>query len=66
MTNNELALVAILGAALIIFLGLLCYFYEVKPVSDEQKEASEKDSRPIDTDAFGGDYVEAARRQMNF
>lgn len=66
MTNNELALCAILGAATIIFLGLLYYFYVVKPVSDEQKEASKKGTRPIDFDAPDGDFVETARRQMNF
>lgn len=64
MTNNELALVAILGAATIIYLGLLYYFYDLKQKWNEQKEASEKDSRPIDIDAFESNYDEDARQQM--
>jgi hypothetical protein len=40
MTNNELAVVAILGAATLIFLALLYYFYVIIPIRNEQKEPS--------------------------
>jgi len=62
MTNNELALVSILGADTVIYLTLLYFFYVVKPVNDEQKEASKEDPRRINTDEIESDYARKAAR----
>ena len=55
MTNNELALVAILGAATLIFLALLYYFYVIIPIRNEQKAASKETTGPIDYPESDGD-----------
>lgn len=65
MTNNELALVAILGAATIIFLGLLYYFYVIIPIRNEQKEASKEDQGAINTDALDEHFMPIEKEQLN-
>lgn len=65
MTNNELALVAILGAATLIFLGLLYYFYVIIPIRNEQKAASKEDSGAINTDAPGEHFMPIEKEQLN-
>jgi len=55
MTNNEMALVAILCAATLIFLALLYYFYVIIPIRNEQKAASKETESPIDYPESDGD-----------
>lgn len=65
MTNNELALVAILGAATLIFLALLYYFYVIIPIRNEQKAASKEDSGAINTDALDEYFIPVEKEQLN-
>ena len=65
MTNNELALVAILGAATIIFLGLLYYFYVIIPIRNEQKAASKETESPIDFNKADEYFIPVEKKQLN-
>jgi len=65
MTNNELALVAILGAATLIFLALLYYFYVIIPIRNEQKAASKETESPIDFNEASDDFIPIQKNQLN-
>ena len=65
MTNNELALCAILGAATIIFLGLLYYFYVVKPVKNEQKSESKEGKSSDDFSTSASNFMQIEKKQLN-
>ena len=65
MTNNELALVAILGAATLIFLALLYYFYVIIPIRNEQKAASKETQSPIDISEPSDGFIPIQKNQLN-
>lgn len=65
MTNNELSLVAILGAATLIFLALLYYFYVIIPTRNEQKAASKEDSGEINFNAPDEYFIPVEKEQLN-
>ena len=65
MTNNELALVAILGAATLIFLALLYYFYVIIPIRNEQKAASKETESPIDFNEADKYFIPVEKNQLN-
>jgi len=65
MTNNELAVVAILGAATLIFLALLYYFYVIIPIRNEQKEPSKETESPIDFNEADEYFIPVEKEQLN-
>lgn len=65
MTNNELALVAILGAATLIFLALLYYFYVIIPIRNEQKQTSKETESPIDFNEADEYFMPVEKKQLN-
>ena len=65
MTNNELALVAILGAATLIFLALLYYFYVIIPIRNEQKEPGKETESPIDFNEADEYFIPVEKEQLN-
>ena len=64
MTNNELALVAILGTSTLIFLTLLYYFYVVKPVKNEQKSESKEGAGCNDFSTSASNFMPIEKKQL--